>query len=142
MSQSVRNVTEEYWRPADPVAARVAQHSLADCLCTECESECSPGARFCHVCGKERAPKSRTIVSAGFNNLFDLERLCRRMGLSVACLVFLILGLTCLLIAATIGIVYRVETLFSWQAVQLWRIEWLLGAIVAVLVGLLLKTTD
>jgi hypothetical protein len=37
------------------------------------------------------------------------------------------------------GVVYREDTLVDWQAVQTWRIEWLLGAVVALLAGILLR---
>jgi hypothetical protein len=34
---------------------------------------------------------------------------------------------------------FSARTLVDWQAIQLWRIEWLLAAIAAFVVGLLLK---
>jgi hypothetical protein len=52
---------------------------------------------------------------------------------------FFILGIVCLVIASGIGILYKPETLVQWQAMQFWRVEWLLGAIAAMLAGILLK---
>jgi len=34
---------------------------------------------------------------------------------------------------------FTAATVLDWQAVQLWRIEWLLGAAVAFVAGILLK---
>jgi H+/Cl- antiporter ClcA len=51
----------------------------------------------------------------------------------------LVLGLGCGVIAGLMGAIYRTDTLVDWQAVQVWRIEWLLGAIVVLLAGLLLQ---
>ena len=37
------------------------------------------------------------------------------------------------------GLVYTAATVLDWQAVQIWRIEWLLAAIAAFLAGILLR---
>jgi len=52
----------------------------------------------------------------------------------------LILGLGCLFGAAVTGEVFRTESLFDWQAIQVRRIEWLLAAAVILLAGILLKS--
>jgi hypothetical protein len=59
--------------------------------------------------------------------------------LSVACTAFLAIGIACALAAALTGVVYKEDTLVDWQAVQAWRIEWLLAAMAALLAGILLK---
>jgi len=41
--------------------------------------------------------------------------------------------------AISVGWVYSAQTLSDFQAIQLWRIEWLLGAAAAFLAGILLK---
>jgi hypothetical protein len=41
--------------------------------------------------------------------------------------------------AVMTGLVYSANTLVDWQAVQTWRIEWLLAAAVAFIAGILLK---
>jgi hypothetical protein len=65
--------------------------------------------------------------------------LVRTLGLSIPCAVFLIRGLAFALTALLSGVVYREDTLVDWQAVQTWRIEWLLASAVALLAGILLK---
>ena len=41
--------------------------------------------------------------------------------------------------AVATGFVYTAATVLDWQAVQVWRIEWLLGAIAMFAAGVLLK---
>jgi hypothetical protein len=74
-----------------------------------------------------------------FADFFDVAMIRQRFGLSVPCVVFFILGIVCLVIASSIGILYKPETLVQWQAMQFWRVEWLLGAVAAMLAGILLK---
>lgn len=140
MAQAARSRSEEYWRPADPKTARIAGPILAEGLCPDCGAEYATGARLCHICGNERnrrpaAPRS----PMGFADFFDVTMLHERYGLSVVCLVFFVLGITCLVIASSIGILYKAETLVQWQALQFWRVEWLLGTVAAMLAGILLK---
>ena len=140
MLQSARKASQEYWRPADPATARIAGPILAEGLCPDCGAEYVAEARFCHICGNER---HRLPVAApgamSFADFFDVTMLRVRCGLSVVCLAFFILGILCLVIAASVGILYKSENLVQWQALQFWRIEWLLGAAVAMLAGILLK---
>ena len=68
-----------------------------------------------------------------------IETIRRKLELSLGSLVFLILGLACMTGAVVTSLIYKRETLVDWQAVQVWRIEWLLGAAAALLAGILLK---
>jgi branched-subunit amino acid transport protein len=63
----------------------------------------------------------------------------QRFGLSIASVVFLVIGVVCALSALLTGLVYRQDTWEYWQAVHTWRIEWLLAAVVAMLAAILLK---
>jgi zinc ribbon protein len=140
MPQAAHSGNEEYWRPADPATARMARPILAEGLCPDCGAEYRAGARFCHACGNER---NRHPVAAPtrmtFADFFDLAMIRRRFDLSVPSLVFFVLGIGCLVITLGIGILYKADTLEEWQAMQLWRIELLLGAATAMLAGILLK---
>ena len=49
------------------------------------------------------------------------------------------MGVVCLGLAAGIGLFYTAQTVLEWQAIQLWRIEFLLAGIAALLAGLLLN---
>jgi hypothetical protein len=53
--------------------------------------------------------------------------------------VALILGFACVVAAIITGIRFTATTLLDWQAIQLWRIEWLLAAIALFVAGILLK---
>ena len=48
----------------------------------------------------------------------------------------------CLLAAVLTGVFYQVQSVLDWQAIQVWRIQWLLAAIAALLAGLLLRRRD
>jgi hypothetical protein len=69
----------------------------------------------------------------------DISVVRERLELSVASLAFLILGITCMVAAVLTGFVYRATTVLDWEAVQAWRMEWLLAASAAMLAGILLK---
>ena len=139
MSEAVREANKEYWRPANVVAARLIQPLTTPILCRECETEYSPGANFCHVCGTERDQQTDTQTKLTWAQLVDMEVIRKLLGLSWGSLVFFIMGLTFMLGALLTGFVYRVSTALDWQAVQMWRIEWLLAAAAAMLAGILLK---
>jgi len=106
--------------------------------CTRCGTEYVAGSRFCHVCGAERAPQAaaRHFQWARFLNILRLQE---RLGLPLASVIALSVGILCTLAAIGTGLLYTAATVLDWQAVQIWRIEWLLAAIAAFLAGILLK---
>ena len=61
------------------------------------------------------------------------------LGLSFAALIAFFAGLGCILAAVAVGLIYSVQSLADFQAIQLWRLEWLLAALVAFVAGILLK---
>ena len=69
----------------------------------------------------------------------DFASLREALGQSNASLVALVLGFACVIAAIVTGFVFTATTLLDWQAVQLWRIEWLLGAVAMFAAGFLLK---
>jgi hypothetical protein len=62
-----------------------------------------------------------------------------RLGLSLASMIAFVLGVICALAAIGTGLIYTTSTVLDWQAVQVWRIEWLLAAIVALLASILMR---
>ena len=145
MADVVRStgVRQEFWRP--PVAdlqARAVQNLNVE-VCESCQSEFVMGARFCHVCGVERNPR----LSRGIS-LWERVRayvggihLSEIFGLSIPSLVAFFLGAICVLAAIAQGL-RDPQTVIDWQAVQLWRIQWLLAGIAAFAAGILLKKTS
>jgi|SRR4051794_2974387 hypothetical protein len=138
MEQVAEKVAQEYWRPAVParanefpVSARSQGHA-----CSHCGAEFVVGAQYCHSCGGERK------VAIGDNRwleVLDFENIRHNLGLSVGSLIAFVLGMICGIVAMITGFVYSANTLVDWQAVQTWRIEWLLAAIAAFVAGILLK---
>jgi hypothetical protein len=103
------------------------------------------GARFCHVCGASRPEKvSRSAEqnwaqALEFLRVLEFHRIKEWFALPTASLIAFLIGAGCVLSAITVGLIYSVQSLADFQAIQLWRIEWLLGALAAFVAGILLK---
>ena len=142
MRQAAHDLHQEFWSPpAGSSAPRAVPSSTTKPLasvCSECGTEFVVGARFCHVCGGERTRRLDARENR-LAHLLDLHRMQAFSGLSLGPLIALVLGVGCVLAAIATGMMYTTTTLTDWQAVQLWRIQWLLGAAAAFLVGILLK---
>jgi hypothetical protein len=63
----------------------------------------------------------------------------RWVGLPTAALVAFMIGLGCVAGAIGVSLFYKASNLGEFQAIQLWRIEWLLAATAAFVAGILLK---
>jgi hypothetical protein len=139
MANTVSDVQDhgEFWRPALGTRHEAVPAVQTE-SCPRCGTEFVAGSRFCHVCGAEREAQfaARRFQWARF---LDIHRMQERLGLPLASVVTLIVGIICALAAIGTGLVFTATTVLDWQAVQVWRIEWLLAAIVAFLAGILLK---
>ena len=142
MASAAESTSQEYWRPSNPDVARVIP-SLRG-ICWHCGMDYSPGARYCHSCGGAREDSNVQVLTdpKGRESRRDLPGILRWSGLSVPCLVCLVAAVVFGLAAVLTAVVYREDTLVDWQAVQTWRMEWLLGAVVALLAGILLKKNN
>lgn len=138
MPNTAHNVSdrEEFWRP--PVQESQYRAPAQAVACERCGAEFVAGSRFCHLCGEARQPQlSRPRLQLA--KYLEWSRIRQAVGLGTASLVAFIVGTACLLAACLTGVLYTAATVLDWQAVQLWRVEWLLGAIAAFAAGLLLK---
>jgi len=63
----------------------------------------------------------------------------RWVGLPTAPLIAFILGLGCVAGAIGVSLFYKASNLAEFQAIQMWRIEWLLAATASFVAGILLK---
>jgi hypothetical protein len=146
---------EAYWKPVlnqaiEPQEPQKREHSAvitaerpkdihearAD-VCSHCGTEFVVRSPYCRMCGwRSESYEAREIATA---SKLDFHALRRRLNLSIAALVCFIAGLGSLTAAATVGFIYSANTLVDWQAIQIWRIEWLLAAAVALLCGILLN---
>ena len=143
MSEAARNVEHEYWRPAVQPAREAAQPAAVaatEQACQSCGADYVMGARYCHVCGSERDVLEGT--DRGFSRWLDFHQIRSAMGLSMGSLIAFVVGIACVLAAIFTGLVYTAATVLDWQAVQLWRIEWLLAAVAAFAAGILLKSRE
>lgn len=143
MSEAARKFDQDYWQPP-----RSAEMSAVDygvpappraLTCSACGTEFVVGSRFCHVCGAERDVTGEE--SRGWIEWLDLGRIRQAIGLPIGSLICLGLGVACVVAAIVTGFIYTATTVLDWQAVQVWRIEWLLAAMVALVAGILLKSS-
>jgi cytosine/uracil/thiamine/allantoin permease len=93
------------------------------------------GSHFCHVCGTERLDHAQM----DWTRYLDVQSIKAFFGLSTLTLAAFLVGIACLLAALIVGVVYNVQDYSDFQAVQFWRVEWLLGAVAAFVAGILLK---
>jgi hypothetical protein len=63
----------------------------------------------------------------------------RGIGLPLGSLIAFMIGLGCVLGAIGVSLFYKASNLAEFQAIQMWRIEWLLAATAAFVAGILLK---
>lgn len=156
MSEVAQKAEREFWRPpvvAQPAALEpIAKSGLVE-VCDRCETEFITGSRFCHVCGAARAQhgvshplQQWTRAALDWFRGLEFHKVGRwlihtkeQLGMRPATLAAFLAGMICLVGAVGVGLIFSVQTTLDWQAVQLWRIEWLLGATASFLAGILLK---
>jgi len=137
MSNVVPDTQQEFWRP--PVIARAAISTAAPIIavgaadsCADCRTEFMPESRFCYVCGTARAE-----TSEGWTRYFNFVRVLGFQSIKRS-LGFLA-GIGCLAAAVGVGRVLTTQTVTEYQALELMRIEWLLGSVASFLAGILLR---
>ena len=142
MSDVIRDVHQEFWRP--PLSATASTENLAE-TCKRCGTEFMVGAAFCHICGANR---HRTEAASGtlkkyleFHRFLDFGAVRSWFGLSLPSLCAFLAGIGFLIVALAMGLV-TVHDISDFEAVQLWRIQWLMAACAAFLVGILLKSRN
>jgi hypothetical protein len=63
------------------------------------------------------------------------------VGLSTASFIAFVIGMACVAGALLVGLL-NAKTLVDWQAIQMYRVEWLLAATACFVLGILLKKRD
>jgi hypothetical protein len=143
MSEVIDKAPQEFWRP--PVARAVAAVPAMVEVCDRCKTEFMVGAKFCHDCGAARQPRTNRFVEHSwarafeFLHVLEFHNVKQWLGLSMASLIAFFAGLGCVLAAITVGVIYSVQNLTDFQAIQSWRMQWLLAALVSFVAGILLK---
>lgn len=100
---------------AHPHAEDASQPIGVDC--PKCHARLPQLAEYCLHCGAHVAPVPMQHAQEGQNHW------------RVGALVSMVIGIACLLGALLTSAVFGQQTVLDWQAVQLWRIEWLLAGI-------------
>ena len=146
MSEVFHDSPQEFWHP--PAGQPEAGATQPAATCQRCGSEFLMGSRFCHVCGTSRLPRPASPAEHGwkqflkwleFLRVLEFHNVQGWLGLSTASLAAFLIGVGCVLAAIAVGFIYSVQNFADFQAVQLWRIEWLLAAVAAFVAGILLK---
>ncbi len=130
---------QEFWKPAMAPRQEISPAEATEHVCQECGTDFVLGSRFCYVCGSDRNANLANTTVTGLQAWVDLDSLRETLGQTNASLIALVLGCACVIAAIVTGFVFTATTLLDWQAVQLWRIEWLLGAVAMFAAGFLLK---
>lgn len=144
MPEVVNDVQHEFWRP--PVQPETAPPAMVE-ACDGCNTEFMVGARFCHVCGATRQKQTDPGAVPNwtrhleFLRALEFQRVRDWLGLPMASLVAFFVGAGCLLAAMVVGWVYTVQNFADFQAIQLWRMEWLLAAVAVFVAGILLRSS-
>jgi len=100
------------------------------------------GAAFCHICGLTRHrsdPSNSWTQHFSFFRFLEFSSLSRWFGLPLASLCAFLLGVAFVIAGLTMGLI-SVHDYSDFEAIQLWRIQWLMGACAAFLAGILLKS--
>ena len=146
MSEALHDTRNDFWRPpapVDPVAVVTPVISpLMVEACDRCETEFMVGARFCYLCGAVRQVQPGTVLRTSWTRRLEFNYIKQALGLPGASLVAFLAGLGCLLAALVVGAIYAVQTSADFQAIQFWRMEWLLAAIAFFVAGVLFKGTS
>jgi hypothetical protein len=130
---------QEFWKPAMAPRQEAAAAETTEQVCQECGTDFVLGSHFCYACGSDRNANLAGTTVVGLNAWIDFTSLRETLGQTNASLGALVLGCACIIAAIVTGFVFTATTLLDWQAVQLWRIEWLLGAVAMFAAGFLLK---
>jgi hypothetical protein len=142
MSQVINDAPNDFWRPpvvsaeVIPVVAKIAAPLLDAC---NCGAEFMVGAHYCYLCGSLRRPRTDTLPGSGWTRFLEFQYIKRSLGLPIVPLAAFLIGLGCLLAALLVGTIYSVQNFSDFQAVQFWRMQWLLGAIASFVAAILLK---
>jgi len=138
MSDLVHGAQQEFWRP--PLT-----QGPAPCLaeaCRRCGTEFMVGAVFCHICGTgrhrvESGPASGWLQHLAFLRTLEFAAIKGWFGLPLAPLCAFLIGAAFLIVAVSVGFIDS-----DFEAIQLWRIQWLMAACAAFLAGILLKSRN
>ena len=88
------------------------------------------------------APAWRRTSFPRWMHYLHFHEIQRSIGLPTASLIAFIIGLGCVAGALGVSIFFKASNLAEFQAIQMWRMEWLLAATASFVAGILLKKPD
>ncbi len=137
MAEAADQAQHDFWRPPVPASKAVTSQERTS-ACRHCGTEFIVSSLYCHACGVKRPDlnAARTLEIPG---RAELASLGERLGLTMPAVIAFLLGVFCVVGALAVSVFFSARTALDWQAIQLWRIEWLLAAVAAFVAGLLLK---
>ncbi len=142
MAEAADQAQNEFWRapvPASEVGANRERSNDRSATC-QCGSEFLVSSLYCHACGARRPDLGVSVVrTLEIPGRAEIVRLGERLGLTMPALIAFLVGILCVVGALAVSVVFSVRTALDWQAIQLWRIEWLVAAVAAFAAGCLLK---
>ena len=90
---------------------------------------------------KIKLPDFSKMQAPSWLRYLHFHEIRTRIGLPTASLIAFVFGLVCVAGALMVGLL-TAKTFNDWQAIQMYRIEWLLAATAAFVAGILLKKGD
>ena len=140
MAEAADQVQRDFWRPPMPAsrAGGSSASSERSAACRQCGTEFIVSSVYCHACGAKR-PDLNAVRTLEIPGGAELASLGERLGLTTPAVIAFLLGIFCVVGALAVSVFFSPRTALDWQAIQLWRIEWLLGAVAAFVAGCLLK---
>ena len=140
MAEAADQAQHEFWRPPMPAsgvgASRERSDERSETCC--CGTEFIVSSLYCHSCGTRR-PNLNTARMLEIPGAAEFAWVGERLGLTTPALIAFLVGALCVVGAVAVSVFFSVRTALDWQAIQLWRIEWLLAAVAAFMAGCVLK---
>lgn len=90
---------------------------------------------------KIKLPSLATIKIPSWLHYLQFHEIKSRVGLSTASFVAFVIGMACVAGALLVGLL-TAKTFVDWQAIQMYRVQWLLAATACFVLGILLKKQD
>jgi hypothetical protein len=144
MAETADQTRHEFWQPpmqaskAGAIRERSRERSEELSETCRCGTEFILSSLYCHSCGARR-PDLNAAHILDIPGGAELAWLGERLGLTMPALIAFLVGAFCVLGAVAVSVFFSVRTALDWQAIQLWRIEWLLAAVAAFVAGCVLK---
>jgi hypothetical protein len=145
MAEVADQAQHDFWRPPMPMSMPVSEAVVhggssdeRSATCHRCATEFIVSSLYCHACGATR-PGLNAAHPLEIPGFAELVSLGERLGLTTPAVIAFLVGALCVVGALVVSVFFSVRTALDWQAIQLWRVEWLLGAIASFVAGCLLK---